>query len=133
MNTNKYVIASLGAAVWLYFYGFVANAIVLMDYWIANTAPGLMRAEGEEIMWAIVVSMLVQGFALGYIFTRNYEAKGIGEGVRFGLLITWFIAGLYLLFYAIQPWGLAPTFVAIISDGIGYVGAGVVLSLLYKK
>lgn len=133
MNTNKYLIASFGAAVWLFVYGFVVNAIVLMDYWIANTLPGTMRPEGEEIIWAIVVSVLLQGFALGYIFTRNYQAKGVGEGVRFGLLIAWFIAGLYFLFYAIQPWGLVPTFVAIAADGIGYIGAGVVLSLLYKK
>ena len=53
--------------------------------------------------------------------------------MRFGLLIAWFVAGLYLLFYAIQPWDLAGTFVAMISDGIGYVGVGVVLSLLYKN
>ena len=92
-----------------------------------------MRGEGEEVMWAIALSTLVQGLALGYIFTRNFEGKGIGEGVRFGLLIAWFVAGLYLLFYAIQPWELAGTFVAMISDGIGYVGVGVVLSLLYKK
>ena len=133
MNTSKYLVASIAAAIWLFIYGFVANVIVLGNYWAANTSPGLMRAEDEQIMWAIAASMLVQALALGYIFTRNFEGKGIGEGVRFGLLIAAFVAGIYLLFYAIQPWGLAGTFVAMIADGIGYVGTGIVLSLLYKK
>ena len=133
MNTQKYVIASIAAAVWLFVYGFVANVYVLAEYWATNTTLGLMRPEGGEIMWAVVVSMLLQGFALGYIFTRNFEGTGLGEGVRFGLLITWFIAGLYFLFYALQPWELTSTFVAIITDGVGYIGAGVVLALIYKK
>ncbi len=133
MNTQKYVIASLGASVWLFVYGFVANAIILMDYWTANSSPGLMRPEGTEIMWAIVAAMVIQGFALGYIFTKNFEAKGVGEGVRFGLLIAWFMAGIYFMVYALQPIEMGPMFVGILTDGIGYVGAGAVLAMLYKK
>jgi hypothetical protein len=133
MNTSKYLVASIGAAIWLFIYSFVANVIVLGNYWQTSTSAGLMRADEDQIMWAISASMLVQALALGYIFTRNYEHKGVGEGVRFGLLIAAFVAGLYLLFYGIQPWALTSTFIAMISDGIGYVGVGVVLSLLYKN
>ena len=133
MNTSKYLVASIAAAIWLFLYSFVANVIILGSFWTANTSPGLMRPEAEQVMWAIVASMLVQALVLGYIFTRNFEGKGIAEGVRFGLLIASFVAGIYLLFYGIQPWGLTGTFVAIIADGIGYVGTGIVLSLVYKK
>ncbi len=132
MNTTKYWIASLAAAVWILFYGFVANTIVLADFWAGQTSPGLMRPEGEEVMWAIIVSCLLQGLALGFIFTRGYQNKGIGEGVRYGLLIAWFIAGLYLLFYALQPWSQIGLVVAIVTDGLMYVGAGILLALLYR-
>ena len=84
-------------------------------------------------MWAIIASCLLQGFALAWIFTKGYEDKGIGEGLRFGLLIAWFVAALYLLFYAIQPWGMTTTLVSIVADGIMYLGAGVVIAVLYKR
>lgn len=133
MNTRNYLIASLVCGIWLFFYGFVANVIVLADFWASQGSPELMRPEGEEVFWAIVASCLLQGLALGYIFTRGYEARGVGEGVRFGILVAWFVAAVYLLFYALQPWTGIGTVVAMVTDGIMYVGAGVVLALLYKK
>lgn len=132
MNTTRYLVASVVAAVWLFLYGFVANAVILMDYWTSHASPGLMRPEGEEILWAIALSCLLQGLALGYLFVKGHEGKGIGEGFRFGFLIAWFVAGLYVLFYAIQPWGIEPTLVSIVTDGLMYIGAGLVLAALYK-
>ncbi len=132
MNVTKYWVASLAAGVWLLLYGFVANTIVLADVWASYGNASIMRPEGEEVMWAAVASCLLQGLALGFIFTRGYQNRGVGEGVRFGLLIAWFVAAIYLLFYALQPWGLAGTGIAIVTDGIMYVGAGVILALLYK-
>ena len=133
MNTKRYLIASIAAAAFLMLYGFVVNTIVLADFYEANTAIGLMRAEEDQIMWAILLSTLLQALALGFIFTRGYEGKGIGEGVRFGFLVAWFVAALYLLFYALQPWDTTATLVAMVVDGIMYIGAGIVLSLLYQE
>ena len=132
MNTKKYLIASIAAGIWIFFYGYLANAVVLADFWAAHTPAGLMRGEGQEIMWAIMLSCLLQGLALGYIFTRGHEGKGIGEGLRFGLLIAWFVAAVYLLFYALQPVVFVATAVSMVTDGIMYVGAGVILAGLYK-
>jgi len=133
MNTKKYLIASVAAGIWIFFYGYLANAVVLADFWAAHTSQGLMRTPGEEIMWAIMLSCLLQGLALGYIFTRGYEATGIGEGVRFGFLIAWFVAAVYLLFYALQPVPFVATAVSMVTDGIMYVGAGIILASLYKR
>ena len=83
-------------------------------------------------MWAIVASCLLQGLALGAIFVQGHKNTGIGEGLRFGALIAWFVASIYLLFYALQPWTPVTFAVAAVTDGIMYVGAGVVLALLYK-
>jgi len=132
VNVSRYLIASTAAMVWIFAYGFVVNAILLADFWAAQTAPGLMRPEGEEVVWAMMASMAVQAFALGFIFTRGYDDRGWSEGLRFGLLVAWFVAGLYLLFYALQPWNLTSTVVSIAVDGLMYVGAGIVLALLYR-
>jgi len=133
MNTNRYLIASPVTGVWMVVYGFVANQVVLGDFWSSQVAPGLVRPEGEEILGAVIASCFLQAFALGFIFTRGYEARGLGEGVRFGLLVAWFVASLYLLFYALQPWNVISVTVSALTDGLMYVGAGVVLALLYRK
>lgn len=133
MNGKRYVLSAAAGFVWLMVYGAVMNMVILADFWARETAPGLMRPEGEEIFGAIVLSCLSQAFALAYVFTRGYEARGIGEGLRFGLLVAWFVGSLYLLFYAIQPWEIASTVVSIVADGLMYVGLGAVLALVYRR
>lgn len=133
MNSKRYVVASLAAGAWILMYGFVVNAIVLAEFWEANTPADLMRAEADQIMWAIIVSCFSQAFALGYIFTRGYESKGVSEGFRFGLLVAWFVASIYLLMYAIQPLPMIGLIVSCIADGVMYIGAGMILALIYKE
>jgi len=133
MNTGKYVVASVVAAVWMLLYGFVMNTIVLKDFWASMAlSEGMMRPENEQVMWAIVVSCLAQALALGYVFIRGYENRGVGEGFRFGLLVAWFIAAVYLLFFAIQPWTLQGWVTSSVVDGGMYIGVRIVLALLYR-
>jgi hypothetical protein len=133
MNTSKYVVASFAAAVWLLVYGFVVNSMLLADFWSSlMPSEGLMRPESEMVLWAIVLSCVLQGFALAFIFVRGYEGRGLVEGFRFGLLVAWFVAALYLLFFAIQPWTLQGWAASSLADGLMYVGAGIVLALVYK-
>jgi len=133
MNTQKYIIASVGAAVWLFAYGFVVYGLLLADYFAGVTPAALMRPEDQQLIMFIGLGCLIQGLGLGYIFTKNYEAKGVGEGVRFGVLIAIFVIGLYTLMYGIQPYTLQGLLSSMAVDGIMYIGAGAVLALLYKK
>ncbi len=133
MNTQKYIIASVGTFVWMMLYGFVMYNFVLADYMASVTPEGVARAADSQNLIAVSLGALIQAFALGYIFTKNYEAKGVGEGVRFGLLIAIFVAGMYTLLYGVMNFSLAGTIAGTAVDGVMYIGAGVVLSLLYKK
>lgn len=133
MNTNRYLAASLAVAVFIFLYGWVVHGIVLADFWAEHMVEGSMRPQGEEIIWAIAVSCLLQGLALGFIFVRGYEGKGIGEGVRFGLLIAWFIIAIYFLHYALSPMEEMAMVTGGIVDAIMYVICGVILAALYKE
>lgn len=133
MNTKRYVLASLGVAVFILLFGWVVHGILLADYWAEQMAADSMRPPGEEVMWAIVVSCLLQGYALAFIFTRGYQNLGIMEGVRFGLLIAWFIVAIYFLHYALSPVAMTTMVFGMIIDGIMYVIAGVILAALYRE
>ena len=64
--------------------------------WLDATYKGLVdvfRAEDEMMgmMWMMLSGSVVYLFLFCYIFTKGYEGKGIGEGVRYGLLMGIFI------------------------------------------
>lgn len=133
MNKQRYLIAAIAAAVFVFLYGWIVHGVVLADYWAESLVEGAMRPQGEEIMWAIALGCLLQGLALAFIFVRGYEDRGIMEGFRFGLLVTWFIAALSVLWYGLTPMEPAQLVVGIVFDGIMYIGAGVILAALYRR
>jgi hypothetical protein len=132
MNTNRYVMASAAAGIFFFFYGYVANVIVLGPIFADVIPSGIYREMGEEMVGVIFLACILQAFVLGYIFLKNYEAKGWQEGARFGFLIALFYGALALLNYAIIPIPFSAILGSVVGDGLGYVGLGIVLALVYK-
>lgn len=133
MNTQKYLIASLGAAVFLFLYGWVVYGILLADYMASVSPPGMFLPEGQENMLYIALGCLIQGFGLGLLYVHGHEGKGAMEGVRFGVFIGILLLGMYVLMAGISPMSLQSSITFAATDTLMYVGAGIVLSLLYKK
>jgi len=132
MNTNRYVIASVATAVFFFFYGFVMNVIILDGFYMENLSQQMFRPEGSQLMWAIVLSCILQAFVLGYIFLQNYEGKGWIEGARFGFWIALFYGSVQLISFALMPMSANVLLVGVIADGIGYVALMSVFALVYK-
>ena len=133
MNTNKCIVASIAAAVFLFIYGWVVYGFLLADY-LARIAPaGMMLPPGSENVGLIALGCLVQGFALCLIFVKGREGLGLMEGVRFGLLVGVFLLGVYVLMAGISPYTIRSALTFAIIDTIMYMGAGVVIAALYKQ
>ena len=47
----------------------------------------LMRPQGESMLWIHFVTAAIASFFFTLIFSKGYEGKGIGEGVRYGLYV----------------------------------------------
>ena len=133
MNTNRYMMASAAAAVAFFFYGFVVNVIMLDGFYMENLSQQMFRPEGSQLMWAIMLSCILQALVLGYIFLRNYEAKGWMEGVRFGFWIALFYGSVQLISFALMPISANVLLVGVIADGLGYICLGAVFALVYKS
>ena len=133
MNTNKCLLASIAAAVFLFIYGWVVYGLLLANY-VARIAPeGMMLPRGSENIGLIALGCLVQGIALCLIFVKGREGLGPIEGVRFGLLIGIFLLGVYVLMAGISPYTLRASLTFAILDTIMYMGAGIVIAALYKE
>lgn len=133
MNTQKYVISSVAAAVFIFLYGWIVYGLLLTDYVASISPEGSMLPPGSENMLYIALGCLIQGFGLGLIYTRGHEGKGPMEGVRFGLFVGIFLLGVYTLMAGISPYSLRAGITFAVIDTIMYMGAGVAFAMLYKK
>jgi hypothetical protein len=97
--------------------------------------PTLWRPEMEMcnyICW-LLLGQLVIAKSMAYLFAKGYEGKGIGEGLRFGIIMGPLLVAPNLIQYAVTP---LPSSVVWAWVGTGLVQAilgGVVLSLVYKR
>ena len=72
-------------------------------------------------------------FLFVFIFTKGYEGKGIGEGVRYGIIIGLF-ATIPMSFgsYSVMPMTFSLALGWFIYGMIEYIILGIVVALLYK-
>lgn len=131
MNKQRYVVSVLVTFVFVFLYDFLVHGFLLGDFY-KQTAQ-LWRTEEEYKMPVMLLSEFCFSAVLAFIFTRNYEGKGIGEGIRFGLCIGLLLGTIEIGKYSYMPipmmlmlsWVLAALFTGL--------GAGVILSLVYKR
>jgi hypothetical protein len=118
---------------------FVAQAVVAGILQVAFVdalydLPEFFRPEGNEKILIYSVSRILFVSLFSYIYAKGYEGGGVGEGVRFGILIWLFYSiPMTIGFWAfiVMPDGLALAWI-----GVGlceYLVGGLVLGLIYRS
>lgn len=129
LNLGRFLLATVAVFITTFVYSLVVHGHLLVD-----TYKDTMMTVGSGTI-AIDFSLIMKLLSLmviTFIFTRNYEGKGLGEGVRFGLMIGLLIGlvlvGSHLGLATIKTVGLVW-----IIDSIMYgIVVGVTLSLVYS-
>lgn len=133
MNWKKLLICFVAVYIVSQILGYLVHQV-----WLAPTYQSLSdlwrpEAEMQSKMWIMFITAAVWAFFYCYIFARGYEGKGIGEGVRYGVIMGIFYAlpqaydsyVVYPIPYSLAlNWFLAGVVVSIVC--------GIVLALLYK-
>jgi hypothetical protein len=131
MNTKRFVLAAVAVFVVLQVTDFLIHSVILSSNY--ESLANVWRPDMMSKMWIMTVVSLFMSFMIVFIFTKGYQGKGIGEGVRFGLII-----GLLMMVvgnlsqYAIYPLPFSLAIQWIIYGVVQFVIAGVVMSLIYK-
>jgi hypothetical protein len=60
---------------------------LLADIYHTEGMMKLMRPETDGTMWIYFVTSLVASYFFALIFSKGYEGKGLGEGMRYGLYV----------------------------------------------
>ena len=131
MNTKRYVLAVVAVFVTVFVYEFLVHGVLLMDMY--EQTADMWKPQEESSMLLMNFSQLAFAAVLVFIFTRNYEGKGAGEGVRFGLLIGLLLVAIELGVYCYLPVPMALWLAwIVIALGKGII-SGLVAGLVYKN
>jgi hypothetical protein len=103
MNWKRFVTAFFAAYVFIFFWGWLLNGLVLKDVY-AQT-PNLWRTQSEMTSlfhWIIIGQALVV-FAFVMIYASGFAGGGVIAGIRLGILLEIAAIGMRMGFYAVQP------------------------------
>lgn len=133
MNTNRFMLASLVVFVFFFLAEWIFHGVILRVSYME--VQQLLRPEGEAtgFMTWMVLGHLFMALMFCYLFTKNYENKGVAEGLRFGLIIG-LLYGIptSLINYAVQPWPMSIVLSWMIGYTMIFTMAGVVVSMVYR-
>jgi len=131
MNIKRFI----GAAVVVFI------SFQLFDYLIHNLMLGptyqklisVWRPDMMDKMWIMHLTSLFLSFLFVYIFTKGYEGKGVGEGVRYGLLIGLLMNGVGAFNqYVIYPVPFKLAVQWFIFGTLEFIIAGIITALIYR-
>lgn len=134
MNTKRWISASIAVFIAGFILEFLAHQVLLKGQY--EPYKTLFRPEEQMtsvFIWVLLGAILVS-FLFCFIFAKGYEARGLGEGVRYGIYVSLFVVIPQSLFqYAIYPFPGKLAFFWIIIGTIEMIIYGIIASLIYKK
>ncbi len=133
VNILRFLASALAGFIFIFGFDFIVHQNLLMGLY--EQTSDLWRPEESMATYfpLMIIRTALLSIILAFIFTRNYEGKGIQEGARFGLMFGLLLA---LLMASSYIWMPIPLELAIgwASSGLGTgVGLGIIFSLIYKK
>ena len=128
MNTQRFFMAAVAVFV-TFGIVYVGAMFLLADQYNAiREALNFRETEGMA-SW---VGRILYSLVFCYIFLQGYENKGVGEGLRYGLLIGLLLLGLNLDWYGVSNIALGDAVPWWLTDLVASVAGGAVLATVYK-
>ena len=106
LNTKKYIIGSIVVFIAMYAMDFILHGLILAGQYAPLYLQGVLRSDTTMLTYmpAMLLGDLFIAFGFCYLYVRGREGKGIGEGVRFGLIVGLaFGVGPALINYSVYP------------------------------
>jgi len=131
MNVKKWLLGSLAVYVVYIILDYIIHSVILMGTYEATSSAWRPMEEMSTVIPFIRDAVFALLFV--YIFTKEYEGKGIAEGVRYGLwigLLIW--VPIAYMFYNVLPIPYWLAFQWWVYGAIQCIICGIVTALIYK-
>ncbi len=133
MNTKRLLMSFVATYIVYQILGYLIHQVWLADTYQSLSAVWRPEAEMMSKMWVMYVSSAFFCFFFCYIFARGYENRGVGEGFRFGVIITLFYT-LPVVYdsYVIYPIPYSLVLQWLFSGLVISIILGIVAAMVYK-
>ncbi len=133
MNTKKLLLSFLAVAVTLLATNFVFHGNILSSIYMSQ--PHLWRTQEEAggFMPFLMGGQLVFAAFFTWIFSYGYKGTGIGEGARFGLLVSGLMVGHHFIWHAVSAYDPRLVWSWIGLGAVQYVLSGIFAALVWGK
>ncbi len=134
MNMKRFAMAFVAAYLVYHVFGYLIHEIWLEPVYKDLASIFRPKDQMDQMMWIFFVTSAVLTFMFCYIFTRGYQNRGIGEGVRYGLYMGLFIMVVQAYdSYVIYPLPYHLILKWFVSGMVIFITMGAVVSLVYKN
>ena len=132
--SKKFWIGFVAVFVALSVTDFLIHAVILAATYQAEPMKSLMRPDMMDKLWIYYVVYAFIAFFFTLIFSKGYEGKGMGEGLRFGFYVGMLMATpMAYASYAMYPMPYSLALQWFIYGVIQYIILGIVVALVYGK
>jgi hypothetical protein len=132
MNPKRFLLAWIGVFVVIFGFEWLFHGMYMKEMYLQTASLWRTEAEMHALFhWMLIGQFLFAGI-FSYIFTKGYENKGIGEGVRYGFLIGLLMGAPQLIMYAVAPYPMEMIVKWIVGGIVEFCLAGVAAAALYR-
>ena len=128
MNVQRFGMAAVAVFVVFGIVYFGAGQLIADQYKAISQSFGLSETD-TTLTW---VGRVLYTLVFCYIFVQGHEDKGIGEGVRFGLLIGLLLLAINFELYSHSDIAMGNTLAAWAVDLVASIAAGATIAAIYK-
>lgn len=130
VELNKKYWVSVGISfAFIFGYEWLVHEVLLGGMYESTAA--LWRSKEEMVCSAMILAQLFFPIMAALIFVKGYENKGLGEGVRFGILLGLLFVPFHLAFYAVMPIPVELLIAWIVAGFVEMIGMGVIFAKVY--
>lgn len=132
MNTKRFLISCIVVFAFIFGFEWLFHGKLIHGFYEATPSMWRLESEMQNYCWWLTGGLFLLSVFFCYIFTKGYENKGIGEGVRYGLIMGLFLAGPAFITYAVQPLPLQ-LIMAWVGGGLFELAvSGILVAAIYK-
>jgi hypothetical protein len=132
VNIPRFLLSVIAGFAFIFAYDFIVHGQLLMPTYLET--PQLWRTPEDmqaHFGWMAMTQVLL-ALITAFIFTRNFEGKGIGEGLRFGGMIGFLLGVSMAGSYAWMPISMNLALSWLASGVVMGLGLGVIYSFTYR-
>lgn len=131
MNVKRFIFGGMVIFIIFQILDFLVHNILLMPIYASMT--DVWRPDMMSKMWIMYVCSFVFSFLMMFVFIKGYEARGIMEGVRFGIIIGLMTNGAGAFYqYSVYPLPFSLVIQWFLYGLAEFIIAGIAAALIYR-